>query len=63
MADAQNRICLPEYNTHGFMEQKTASPMVDFKQSSNEQAINQLLYQLWQSEGAIAAGIYSILLF
>lgn len=41
---------------------KTASPMVDFKQSSNEQAINQLLYQPLQSDVAFATGIYSILL-
>lgn len=34
--------------------------MVGFRQSSEEQAVNQLLYQPWQSEGAVATGSYSV---
>jgi len=40
MTDAQNRTYIPEYDKHGFIETKTASPMVGFKHSSKEQAVN-----------------------
>lgn len=38
--DAQKRPYLPEYDKHGFIETKTASAMVGFKHSFEEQAIN-----------------------
>lgn len=36
--------------------------MVGFRQPSEEQAVNQLRYQPWQSDGGIATGGYSVLL-